>query len=70
MVLKCGGGNVMMWGCITGLSVGPLLDIEGFIKCGDYIVRYLSPQLGNLINQHTEVVPDYVVNISNNNSYQ
>ena len=35
--VKFGEGSVMMWGCITCDSVGPLIKMEGRMYSADYI---------------------------------
>ena len=35
--VKFGGGNVIMWGCITCDGVGPLIKVKGRINSDDYI---------------------------------
>ena len=35
--VKFGGGNVIMWGCITCDGMGPLVKVKGRINSDDYI---------------------------------
>ena len=35
--VKFGGGNVIMWGCITCDGVGPLVKVKGRMNSDDYI---------------------------------
>lgn len=42
--VKFGGGNVMMWGCISCDGVGPLVKVEGRMNGNDYI-KLLSASL-------------------------
>ena len=43
-MVKFGGGNVMVWGCISCNGVGPLVKVEGRMNSKDYI-RILSGKL-------------------------
>ena len=42
--VKFGGGNVMMWGCVSGEVVGPLVRVEWRLN-GDSYLHLLSRQL-------------------------
>jgi len=42
--VKHGGGNVMMWGCVSGRGVGPLVQVEGRMNA-DYYIQLLSTHL-------------------------
>ena len=40
--VKFGGGNVIMWGCITCDGVGPLVKVKGRMNSDDYIKTFLT----------------------------
>ena len=40
--MKFGGGNVMMWGCVSGEGVGPLVRVEGRLNGDGYKGRSLQ----------------------------
>jgi hypothetical protein len=47
-IVKHGGGNIMVWGCISSKGVGRLHRIEG-IMCGpDYVDILEKDYLGSL----------------------
>ena len=43
--VKGGGGSVMVWGCISRNSVGPLIEIQGTLDASRYISMILEPFL-------------------------
>ncbi|KAG9126072.1 hypothetical protein FRC07_005021 [Ceratobasidium sp. 392] len=47
-LIKFGGGNVMVWGCITRLGVGKLFRIEGTLNTSKYIQILSREYLGTL----------------------
>ena len=41
--VKGGGGSIMVWGCISRKSVGPLIEIQGTLDANRYISMILEP---------------------------
>lgn len=57
--VKHGGGGVMVWGCFTWDSLGPLIRIEGTINSHRYIEEVLKPHLVPFIESFGEESWDY-----------
>lgn len=57
--MKHGGGNIMVWGCITRNGVGPLVKIEGIMKKEQYL-DILQKNLPEAIRQ-TKIVEENVI---------
>ena len=54
--VKFGGGNVMMWGCVSCEGVGPLVRVEGKLN-GD---GYLQLLCGHLQPYAQALGPDFI----------
>lgn len=50
-VVKHGGGNIMVWGCITSRGMGQLHKIDG-IMCGPDYVKILQKNLPATLRKH------------------
>ena len=53
--VKFGGGNIMVWGCISGNGVGNLVKIEGKMNAKDYCKVLEEGLLGTLRKQERNV---------------